>query len=102
MAQGKVSVTETDWKRFVRASKRRCARGARLTLDLLAALSHVTNLSIGCSCENEARCHSLCRRTTNPCSEPRGAVGATVEAAVADGLDSVPHGSRLPAYIPFV
>jgi uncharacterized protein YeaO (DUF488 family) len=30
---------------------------ARRTLDLLAALSHGTNLSIGCYCENEARCH---------------------------------------------
>jgi len=29
---------------------------ARL-LDLLAALSHVTDLSVGCYCENESRCH---------------------------------------------
>jgi uncharacterized protein YeaO (DUF488 family) len=29
---------------------------ARL-LDLLAALSHQTNFSLGCYCENEARCH---------------------------------------------
>jgi uncharacterized protein YeaO (DUF488 family) len=29
----------------------------RRTLDLLAALSHGANLSIGCYCENEARCH---------------------------------------------
>jgi hypothetical protein len=33
---------------------------ARRTLDLLAALSHGTNLSIGCYCENEARCTGLC------------------------------------------
>jgi len=26
-------------------------------LDLLAALSHQTNFSIGCYCEDEARCH---------------------------------------------
>ncbi len=26
-------------------------------LDLLAALSHVTDFSIGCYCENEHRCH---------------------------------------------
>jgi uncharacterized protein YeaO (DUF488 family) len=26
-------------------------------LDLLAALSHKTNLSIGCYCQNENRCH---------------------------------------------
>ncbi|MNM84466.1 hypothetical protein D3C81_965560 [compost metagenome] len=27
------------------------------TLDLLAALSHQTNFSLGCYCEDEARCH---------------------------------------------
>jgi uncharacterized protein YeaO (DUF488 family) len=26
-------------------------------LDLLGALSHQTNLSVGCYCEDEARCH---------------------------------------------
>jgi uncharacterized protein YeaO (DUF488 family) len=27
------------------------------TLDLLAALSHQTNYSVGCYCEDETRCH---------------------------------------------
>ena len=32
-------------------------------LDLLAALSHQTNFSVGCYCENETRCHrSVLRR----------------------------------------
>src|SRR5882724_3378161 len=32
-------------------------------LDLLAALSHQTNLSVGCYCENESHCHrSLLRQ----------------------------------------
>jgi uncharacterized protein YeaO (DUF488 family) len=26
-------------------------------LDVLAALSHQTNLAVGCYCEDEARCH---------------------------------------------
>lgn len=30
---------------------------ASKTLDLLAALSHQTNFSLGCYCENEALCH---------------------------------------------
>jgi uncharacterized protein YeaO (DUF488 family) len=30
---------------------------AAKALDLLAALSHQTNLSIGCYCEDESRCH---------------------------------------------
>jgi uncharacterized protein YeaO (DUF488 family) len=36
---------------------------ARHLLDLLAALSHVTHLSVGCYCADEARCHrSLLRQ----------------------------------------
>lgn len=31
--------------------------GASRVLDLLAALSHQTNLSLGCYCEDETRCH---------------------------------------------
>ncbi len=30
---------------------------ARHDLALLAALSHTTNLSVGCYCEQESRCH---------------------------------------------
>jgi len=30
---------------------------ASRTLDLLAALSHQADFSVGCYCENEARCH---------------------------------------------
>lgn len=30
---------------------------ASRTLDLLAALSHQTNMSVGCYCEDESRCH---------------------------------------------
>lgn len=46
------------WKVFERKfrSEMRQADAARV-LDLLAALSHQTNLSLGCYCENEARCH---------------------------------------------
>jgi len=58
MAQGKSAVTEAEWKRFVRAFKAEMdAPTARQTLDLFAALSHGTNLSIGCYCKNEDRCH---------------------------------------------
>lgn len=58
MAQGRVAATETEWKRFVRDFKAAMNLPiAARTLDLLAALSHGTNLSIGCYCENEARCH---------------------------------------------
>ena len=57
MAQGQATVTETEWKRFVRAFK--AAMNLPTARRALACwrLSHVTNLSIGCYCENEARCH---------------------------------------------
>jgi uncharacterized protein YeaO (DUF488 family) len=48
----------------VRAYEREMARPehARL-LDMLAALSHSANFSVGCYCEDEARCHrSVLRR----------------------------------------
>jgi uncharacterized protein YeaO (DUF488 family) len=32
-------------------------RDAARVLDLLAALSHQTNFSLGCYCEDETRCH---------------------------------------------
>jgi len=58
MRQGQSAVTEIEWKRFVRAFKAEMnVPAARRTLDLLAALSHSADLSIGCYCENEARCH---------------------------------------------
>jgi uncharacterized protein YeaO (DUF488 family) len=58
MVQGKAAVTETEWKGFVRAFKVEMnVPAVRRALDLLAALSHGANFSIGCYCENEARCH---------------------------------------------
>jgi uncharacterized protein YeaO (DUF488 family) len=33
------------------------APAAAHAIDLLAVLSHRTNLAVGCYCENEARCH---------------------------------------------
>lgn len=44
---------------------------ASRTLDLLAALSHQTNFSVGCYCEHEANCH---RRILRELLRDRGAV----------------------------
>jgi uncharacterized protein YeaO (DUF488 family) len=46
------------WKAFVRRYRSEMKRpeAARL-LDLLAALSHRTNLAVGCYCADEAHCH---------------------------------------------
>jgi len=58
MKRGKAAVTDAPWKGFVRAFKAEMAApAASRTLDLLAALSHETDFSIGCYCENEERCH---------------------------------------------
>ncbi|MBT1538993.1 DUF488 family protein [Ralstonia solanacearum] len=49
---------EKGWLAFVRRFRAEMSEGdaARL-LDMLAALSHQTNLSVGCYCEDEAHCH---------------------------------------------
>jgi uncharacterized protein YeaO (DUF488 family) len=49
---------EKSWKAFKRKFLAEMkAPEASKDLDLLAALSHHTNLAIGCYCENENRCH---------------------------------------------
>jgi uncharacterized protein YeaO (DUF488 family) len=50
--------TAAEWVAFVKRFKRELAEPSRSrTLDLLAALSHTANFSIGCYCEDESRCH---------------------------------------------
>ena len=47
-----------SWAVFERRFRREMSQpDAARTLDLLAALSHQTTFSLGCYCENEARCH---------------------------------------------
>jgi uncharacterized protein YeaO (DUF488 family) len=51
---------EKSWKAFKRKFLAEMkSPEASKDLDLLAALSHHTNLSIGCYCEDENRCHRL-------------------------------------------
>ena len=53
-----------DWNFFVKRYRREMKRPeASRLLDLLAALSHNTNLSVGCYCEDENRCHRSVLRT---------------------------------------
>ena len=50
--------TDAQWSRFVRNYRSEMAAPApRRTIALLAALSATANFSVGCYCENEARCH---------------------------------------------
>jgi uncharacterized protein YeaO (DUF488 family) len=49
---------ERAWHSFVRRFRAEMKRPeASRLLDLLAALSHTTQLSIGCYCAEESRCH---------------------------------------------
>jgi uncharacterized protein YeaO (DUF488 family) len=50
--------TDREWLAFVRRyrAEMKAPAAARL-LDLLAALSHVTDLSVGCYCADERQCH---------------------------------------------
>ena len=52
------AVDEKSWAAFVRKYRSQMAGpAASRTLDLLAAFSHEADFSVGCYCENEARCH---------------------------------------------
>jgi len=49
---------ERAWASFKRKFRREMSEpGPSRELDLLAALSHQTNLSLGCYCEDERFCH---------------------------------------------
>jgi uncharacterized protein YeaO (DUF488 family) len=58
MARAKAAKTAREWRAFFRAFRAEMNQPTpRRTLDLLAALSHDADFSIGCYCEDEARCH---------------------------------------------
>ena len=61
---GQKATTDKEWAAFEkRYAKEMAASSAGRVLDLLAALSHGTDFSVGCYCEDEARCHrSMLRR----------------------------------------
>ena len=58
VAAAQAADDERSWKAFERKyrAEMKVPDASRL-LDLLAALSHQTNFSVGCYCEQEARCH---------------------------------------------
>ena len=49
---------DRSWRVFTRRYRAEMSRPeASRVLDLLAALSHTADLSVGCYCRDEARCH---------------------------------------------
>lgn len=58
MKLGQGATSPSQWAAFTRRYKAEMAAPeARHDLELLAALSHRTDLSVGCYCEDEDRCH---------------------------------------------
>ena len=50
--------SEREWNRFVKKYRREmAATNESATLDILAALSHQADFSVGCYCADESRCH---------------------------------------------
>ena len=64
MKEALAAPDERAWAAFSRKFRREMSAPDRSReLDLLAALSHHTNLSFGCYCQDESRCHrSLLRK----------------------------------------
>ena len=58
MKLGRAAETPAEWAAFKRKYRTEMASPEnRRILDLLAALSHTTDFSVGCYCEDESRCH---------------------------------------------
>jgi uncharacterized protein YeaO (DUF488 family) len=58
MKLGQGAETDKDWAAFKKKFRGEMAEAdASRNLDLLAALSHSSNFSMGCYCDDEARCH---------------------------------------------
>lgn len=56
--EAQAAETDAEWRDFTRRYRKEMSEpAAGRLLDLLAALSHRTNLAVGCYCEDEARCH---------------------------------------------
>lgn len=58
MKLGLTASTDKEWAAFVRTFRKEMkAPEVSRTLDLLAAMSHSADFSVGCYCEDEKRCH---------------------------------------------
>jgi uncharacterized protein YeaO (DUF488 family) len=58
MKLGLNATTEAEWKAFRKKYLAEMADPEKSrTLDLLAAISHEADFSVGCYCEDEERCH---------------------------------------------
>lgn len=64
MKLGQAAETDAEWRAFTKKYRAEMATPeAQHALALLATLSAQTNFSVGCYCEDEARCHRAILRT---------------------------------------
>jgi len=64
MKLGQAAKTPAQWAAFTKKYRAEMATSENArTIELLARLSHQTNFSVGCYCENEAHCHRSVLRT---------------------------------------
>lgn len=81
MKQGLAAETEQQWNAFVRKYRTEMsAPDAKHAIALLATLSRDNDFSVGCYCEDEARCH-------------RSVLRQLLADAGAHIADSIPTGS---------
>ena len=72
LKKGRAAKSEAEWKAFMHKYRAEMSHPNKShTLDVLAALSHQTNFSVGCYCANEQRCHRSILRVL---LQQRGAV----------------------------
>jgi uncharacterized protein YeaO (DUF488 family) len=58
MKLGLGASSASDWAKFARKYQAEMSRpDAKRSLELLAALSHATDFSVGCYCADQSRCH---------------------------------------------
>jgi len=58
MKMGQAAKTPAEWARFIKKYRAEMAAPENShAIELLAVLSHQSNFSVGCYCENEAHCH---------------------------------------------
>jgi uncharacterized protein YeaO (DUF488 family) len=58
VSQAMAAQADKEWQAFVRAYRKEMGTpAARHLLELLAELSHRTDIAVGCYCEDENRCH---------------------------------------------
>lgn len=55
---GQQASSDAAWKKFIKKYRSEMSKPEpQMMLNLLAALSKQTNFSVGCYCDDEARCH---------------------------------------------